>query len=137
VPRELTDASNTLRLPDAWAAPASRHHYIASLDVLQKTALRTHLTSRACNVELAERADARATHGADLLLDADTALLLVPLAPLPANGAAAAATARLAALSWDFERVVVVFEAFSSALAYRGAGAGAGLAPYAFPPAVL
>ncbi|KAF8492671.1 hypothetical protein JB92DRAFT_3100288 [Gautieria morchelliformis] len=132
VPPELADA-NTLSLPDEWVAPTSRHRYIASLDVLQKTILRKHLASPDCRVELAER-DAWATNGVDLILDPDTALLLVPLAPLSVSGEAL--TEKIAKLSWDFARLVVVFEAFSTSSSYR-TESGAGLAPYAFPPAIM
>lgn len=135
VPTELTDA-NTLGLPDEWIPPSSRHRYIASLDVLQKTVLLKRLASFDCNVELVER-DNCGTNGPDLIVDVDTALLFVPLAPLPVSGEALAE--RVAKLSWDFGCLVLVFEAFSTSLLYRSDKNGSEtlLTPYAFPLAVV
>ncbi|KAF8588344.1 hypothetical protein K439DRAFT_1658555 [Ramaria rubella] len=134
VPTELID-TNTLSLPDNWRAPPSRHRYIASLDIIQKTVLVNHLTSLDCNIDLIER-DTFSTTGADLILDVDTAVLFVPLAPLSVNSEILAD--RIATLSWDFSRLVIVFEAFPSSLTYRRDNSSTpALTPYAFSPAIV
>ena len=135
VPTELADTT-TLSLPDEWAPPPIQHRYVASLDVLQKTILLKRLTSVDCNIELVER-DNSATNGVDLIIDSDTALLFVPLAPLPVSGEVLAE--KVAKLSWDFACLVLVFEAFSTSLSYRPDKneSRTVLTPYAFSPAIM
>lgn len=135
VPTELMDA-NTLSLPDNWIPPPSRHRYIASMDVIQKTILLRHLTLLDCNVELVER-ETSAMKGVDLIVDVETALLFFPLALLPVSNKDL--TERVARLSWDFTHLVIIFEAFSTSLSYHRdrTDSETALRPYAFPPAVM
>ena len=135
MPTGLMDP-NTLSLPEEWILRPTRHRYIASLDVIQKTILLKHLTSVDCNVELVER-ETSATNGVDLIIDLDTAVLFVPLALLPVMSEALVET--VSRLSWDYSRLVIIFEAFSSSLCYRRDKnePGTGLTPYAFSPAIV
>jgi len=130
-PDDLID-SKTLILPSEWDYPAVTHKYIASLEFIQKTVLVQSLISD-CNVELVER-ELPGNRSVDLILDVDTAILFVSLAPLPVTGPSLAE--RLAALSWEYDRLIVIFEAFSASSTLRSSKAGT-IVPYAFSPAVV
>lgn len=133
IPPEIID-TNTVSLPSDWACPMTCLRFMASVNVLQKTVLLEYLGSD-CRISLVERENAE-THGADLILDVDTALLFVPLSSLHLSKEKLAE--RIAALSWRFGFIMVVFEAFSSATALRPQRLNEGnLTPYAFPPIAI
>lgn len=133
IPPEIVDA-NTVLLPSNWSCPATNLKYIASMNVLQKTVLLQHLELE-CRVDLVER-ETSETHGADLIIGVDAVLLYVPLSSLHLSKEKLAD--RLAVLSWRFELIMVVFEAFSSKTALRPQRLTEGnLTPYAFPPVTI
>jgi hypothetical protein len=108
----------TLRLPPGPSAPpAKAHRYLASLDLLQKQALVRNLRSPANKVDLVERIT---LDGADLILDADAALIFVPLLSLPAQKQAEVLLARVARVSWGFGKLLIVFEAYPASRSVRG-----------------
>ncbi|GJJ13145.1 hypothetical protein Clacol_007396 [Clathrus columnatus] len=130
IPQELVDA-HTVKLPLDWVCPPTRFRYFGSLSVLQKTVLLEHLDYD-FHIDLVER-DNSETHGADLIIDRDTALLYVPLSSL--HFLKEKLANRIASLSWRFELIVVVFEAFTLSTALRPRRLTEGnLTPYAFPP---
>ncbi|KIJ53626.1 hypothetical protein M422DRAFT_241867 [Sphaerobolus stellatus SS14] len=133
-PDELID-SNTLLLPSEWSFPPTQHRYIASVELIQKTMLVQSLLSD-CNVDLVER-EMIGPRAVDLILNVDTAVIFVSLSPLPVMFSILAE--RLAILSWDYDCLVVIFEACSASSTFRRekqADEG-NIAPYAFSPAVI
>ncbi|KAF7793464.1 hypothetical protein EIP86_004576 [Pleurotus ostreatoroseus] len=106
VPPELL-GKFTLTLPaDYVPQSASPHHYLASLDLLQKRGLAHALARQA--VYLIER---EFLGDVDMILDQDTAVLFVSLRTLPAQ--CEALTSAINKASWDFLHVLVIFETFS------------------------
>lgn len=134
-PDDIVD-SRTIILSSDWGPPTSYHKYIASVNLIQKTVLVRHLTSSDCQIALVERVFPE-HRSVDLILDADTALLFISLSPLPVTSSDLAE--RLANLSWDYDRIIIVFEAFSSSsTVYRKKQEDSQvITPYAFSPAVL
>lgn len=133
IPPEIVDA-NTVLLPSNWLCPTTHLKYIASMNVLQKTVLLHHLELE-CRVDIVERENIEA-HSADLIIGVDAALLYVSLSSLHLSKEKLAD--RIAVLSWRFELIMVVFEAFSLKTALRPQRLTEGnLTPYAFPPVTI
>ncbi|KAL1738658.1 hypothetical protein HDZ31DRAFT_6291, partial [Schizophyllum fasciatum] len=128
-PADIYDA-NTLRLPSTWTIPATVHRYLASMDCVQKQALMRGLRSQECAIDIVERDD---LGGVDLIIDPHTAVLLVSLLSLP--GACVDAVARIVAQTWNFDRLLVILEAYPASYAKKIERRGA--APYAYTPPVL
>ncbi|KAF8515763.1 hypothetical protein BU17DRAFT_93162 [Hysterangium stoloniferum] len=133
VPDELIDI-DTITLPDDWSRPLSTYKYIASMELVQKTIMLSHLKSSKCNIELVER-EVSETRGADLIVDVDTAIIYTSLAPLSITSDKL--SEKISLLSWGYSKIVVVFEAFSPSTTYRRDRSGVTIAPYAFPPAII
>ena len=113
-PADLYD-SNTFRLPESITMPQSIHKYMASLDVIQKLALVRSLESRECLVDLVER---QSLDGIDLILDSHSAIIFLSLFMLPSQ--CNNYVERVAAQSWKFHRILVVFEAYPQSYARKG-----------------
>ncbi|GJE89459.1 hypothetical protein PsYK624_055600 [Phanerochaete sordida] len=131
VPSELVDR-HTLTLPAPRSTPRPVHRYLASLDFIQRRALVRALAAPACAVQLTERED---LDGADLVLDADTAVVFSSLRTLP--GRCDVLTARVGRLSWRFAHLLVVFEAFPPGDAPAHALVDGTLAVNPFSPPVI
>ncbi|KAG2013062.1 hypothetical protein CC2G_009997 [Coprinopsis cinerea AmutBmut pab1-1] len=116
-PDEIFD-HNTIRLDPNTPPPTSTHRYLASLELLQRRALVNALQSPQCRIDLIER-PSLGGGGPHLILDAFTAVLLVPLLTLPAQSQASALIERLTELARRFGYVEVVFEAFPESCAMR------------------
>ncbi|EAU82677.2 hypothetical protein CC1G_08834 [Coprinopsis cinerea okayama7 len=116
-PDEIFDR-NTIRLDPNAPPPTSTHRYLASLELLQRRALVNALQSPQCRIDLIER-PSLGGGGPHLILDAFTAVLLVPLLTLPAQSQSAALIERLTELARRFGYVDVVFEAFPESCAMR------------------
>ena len=113
-PADIYDSS-TIRLPESITMPQSIHKYMASLDVIQKLALVRSLESRECLVDLVER---QSLDGVDLILDPHTAIVFLSLFMLPSQ--CNKYVERVAAQSWKFHRILVVFEAYPQSCAKKG-----------------
>ena len=130
-PESIFDRS-TLLLPSPWLLPGTLHRYLASMDLIQKRPIVRSLGLNECAVELVER---DTLGGVDLILDPHTAVIVTSILALPSQ--CEALTVRLGQQSWRFARLLVVFEAFSSSLAYRSESASTRLAPNAYTPPIL
>ncbi|KAI5893929.1 uncharacterized protein SCHCODRAFT_02498402 [Schizophyllum commune H4-8] len=128
-PETIYDA-NTLRLPSTWTIPGTVHRYLASIDCVQKQALMRGLRSEECAVDVVER---DSLGGVDFIIDAHTGVMLVSLLSLP--GDCADAVARIATQTWNFDRLLVVLEAYPSTYAKKIERRSA--APFAYTPPVL
>ncbi|KAL1723436.1 hypothetical protein EV715DRAFT_286304 [Schizophyllum commune] len=128
-PESICDA-NTLRLPSTWTIPATVHRYLASIDCVQKQALMRGLRSEECAIDVVER---DSLGDVDFIIDAHTGVLLVCLLSLP--GDCADAVARIAAQTWNFDRLLVILEAYPSTYAKKIERRSA--APFAYTPPVL
>ena len=120
----------TLQLPSQVKQPDAVHHYMASLNVLQKQLLVRALREPTCFVELIERDN---LGGADLILDPFTAILYRSLFSLSSE--CDELIDLVSKLSWSFERLVIVLEAFSPAHAIRSTDQANDL--YAYTPPIL
>ncbi|KAF8346166.1 hypothetical protein F5887DRAFT_962960 [Amanita rubescens] len=120
----------TLQLPSQVKQPSAVHYYMASLDVLQKQVLVRALREPSCFVELIERDN---LGGADLIVDSFTAILYRSLFSLSSE--CDELIGLVSKLSWSFERLVIVLEAFSPALAMRFTDQADDL--YAYTPPIL
>ncbi|KAF9517073.1 hypothetical protein BS47DRAFT_1483511 [Hydnum rufescens UP504] len=107
VPQELLDLC-TLRLPCPWTPPPRLHKYIASLNLIQKRAIVAALSDLQLGDEIED--------GPDIVIDPHAAVLLVPLARLPTIGLGL--FKRTQALSWRFDRLMIVFEAYPISHSY-------------------
>ncbi|KAF8877603.1 hypothetical protein BD779DRAFT_1789487 [Infundibulicybe gibba] len=129
-PESLFD-SNTLRLPsrETFQASTSTHFYMASLEIIQKQALIRALRLRECAVDLIER---NSLDGMDFIIDPQTGVLFMSLFLLPSQ--CAALITRIAAQSWHFARILVVYEAYPTAHSYKERRrSGATPSPYTPP----
>ncbi|KZV61602.1 hypothetical protein PENSPDRAFT_693270 [Peniophora sp. CONT] len=108
IPSELVN-SHTLLCPTHRVRADAQHLTLASLDVLKNRALVRALDSDARQVKLAERED---LGSADLILACDLAVVFFPLSHLPS--AIDELKTRLDELSWRFDHVLVIFEAYTS-----------------------
>jgi hypothetical protein len=106
VPPGLIDGT-TIQVPAAVYFPASRHQYLASLDLLQKNALCRCLSDDSAAIDLIER---EFLGGVDLILDQDTAILFLPLSTLPSE--CEGLVVGICNISWRYSRILVIFEAF-------------------------
>ncbi|CCM03793.1 uncharacterized protein FIBRA_05941 [Fibroporia radiculosa] len=131
LPDELRDA-NTLQILDLVASPHRVHRYMASLDVIQKRILVRFLSSETCSVDLIERDYLGGVH---LILDADVAVLFVPLASFPSQPDHLTTT--LCQASRQFTYVLVIFEAYPESLSYKIDAGPPRPQPYPFSPAVI
>jgi hypothetical protein len=113
-PANIYDSS-TIRLPESITMPQSIHKYMASLDVIQKLALVRSLESRECLVDLVER---QSLDGVDLILDPHSAIVFLSLFMLSSQ--CNKYLERVAAQSWKFHRILVVFEAYPQSCARKG-----------------
>ena len=113
-PADIYDSS-TIRLPESITMPQSIHKYMASLDVIQKLALVRSLESQECLVDLVER---QSLDGVNLTLDPHSAIIFLSLFMLPSQ--CSKYVERVAAQSWKFHRILVVFEAFPQSCARKG-----------------
>jgi hypothetical protein len=123
---------NTLFLPSPWLLPSTPHRYLTSLDLLQKRSIIRSLGLPECAVELVER---DTIGGVDLILDPHTAVIFASLMSLPTQ--CEALTASLGHQSWRYSRLLVVFEAFPSSLAYQSDPTSTRLAPNPYTPPIL
>ncbi|KAF4611901.1 hypothetical protein D9613_004406 [Agrocybe pediades] len=122
VPLEIID-KNTLTLPETRSQPGSIHRYMASLDLIQKHGLVRALRSDDCAVELVERQD---LGGADLIVDPYCAVIFPSVFSLPAK--CESVVEKVAALSWKFTSVLVVFEGYPEHYRTRGRASASGAA---------
>ena len=113
-PADIYDSS-TIRLPESITIPQSIHRYMASLDVVQKLALVRSLKSQECLVDLVER---QSLDGVDLILDPHSAIIFLSLFMLSSQ--CNKYVERVAAQSWKFHRILVVFEAYPQSCARKG-----------------
>ena len=113
-PADIYDSS-TIRLPESITMPQSIHKYMASLDVIQKLALVRSLESQECLVDLVER---QSLDGVDLILDPHSAIIFISLFMLSSQ--CSKYVERVAAQSWKFHRILVVFEAYPQSCARKG-----------------
>jgi hypothetical protein len=130
-PENIVD-QNTLFLPSPWQLPPTLHRYLASIDLLQKRSIVHFLGVSECAVELVERST---LGGVDLILDSDTAVVFASLMALPSQCEALAAS--LGRQSWRYLHVLVIFEGFSSSLAYKFDPTSTRLAPNPYTPPIL
>jgi hypothetical protein len=107
VPEKLRDSS-TLSLSDISRPPSGPHCYLASIDIIQRSALVSALKSPHMWVTLVERQD---MDGADLFLDPYTAICVVSLVLLPST--CFSVLNRIARLTTRCEHLLVLFEAYS------------------------
>ena len=112
-PEEIYDSS-TIRLPETITMPQSIHKYMASLDVIQKLALVRSLESEECLVDLVER---QSLDGVDLIVDSHSAVIFLSLFTLPSQGNNY--VKKVAAQSWKFHWILVVFEAYPQSCARK------------------
>ena len=113
-PADLYDSS-TVRLPESITMPQSIHKYMASLDIIQKQALVRSLKSPECLVDLVER---QSLDGVDLVLDHRSAVIFLSLFMLSVQ--CDRYVERVAAQSWKFRRIMVIFEAYPQSCARKG-----------------
>ncbi|TFK32113.1 hypothetical protein BDQ12DRAFT_728943 [Crucibulum laeve] len=111
-PNEIVNR-NTLVLPPMPSPPASTHKYFTSFALLQKQAL-VRALSRDFAIELVER---DALDGADLILDPCTSVIFVPLLSLPSE--CDRLLERVSYLSWTYDHLAVIFEAYPESLSLR------------------
>ncbi|KAL0952172.1 hypothetical protein HGRIS_008785 [Hohenbuehelia grisea] len=145
VPPELVDV-NTLILPVEWSPPATLHRYMASTALLQRQVLVRALCNASLGrVQFAEReslgpltndpstpaasgpsgtseSSRSFQNGPDLVLSPEAAVLFVPLLSLPARGPRV--MDQISVLSWRYERILVVFEAYPESQGIRPLKAG-------------
>ncbi|KAJ2927048.1 hypothetical protein H1R20_g10052, partial [Candolleomyces eurysporus] len=122
---------NTFTLDDVDTTPPSTvHHYMASLDVLQKRALTKSLNSSNCLVGLIERTTLGGVH---LIVDCSTAIIFVPLLALPSE--CSTWIERVAVQSWKYNRIHIVFEAYPESCALKSQVTASEL--YAYTPPIL
>lgn len=88
---------------------------MASLDVIRKLALVRSLESQECLVDLVER---QSLDDVDLILDPHSAIIFLSLFMLPSQ--CNKYIERVAAQSWKFHRILVVFEAYPQSCARKG-----------------
>jgi hypothetical protein len=122
----------TLQLPPRAEQPIAKaiHCYLASLDVLQKQVLVRALREPDCSVKLIERDN---LGGPDLIVDPFTAILYRSLFSLPSE--CDELITLVSKLSWSFERLVIVLEAFPPAHATRSTDKANAL--FAYTPPIL
>jgi hypothetical protein len=125
VPPDLID-KNTVQLAATNSLPASRHQYLASLDLLQKHALCRCLSDDIAAIDLIER---EFLGGVDLILDQDTAILFLPLSAMPSE--CEGLIAGISDISWRYSHILVIFEAFLVSQAF-GDGEENRIASFAF-----
>jgi hypothetical protein len=105
-PGELIDHW-TLVLPDQVSVPHTSHRYLASLQFIRKSGIVRSLHSKSAQTELVER---ETLDGVDVSIDPRTAVIFVNLVELPLGHIDVAK--RLRDLSWRYDQILVVFEAF-------------------------
>ena len=122
----------TLQLPPRAEQPIAKaiHYYLASLDVLQKQVLVRALRKPDCSVKLIERDN---LGGPDLIVDPFTAILYRSLFSLPSE--CDELITLVSKLSWSFERLIIVLEAFPPAHATRSTDQANAL--FAYTPPIL
>lgn len=130
-PADILDR-NTFQLPEVIQLPAVSHTYLASLLVLQKVQLVRALRSRECSVDLIERVS---LGGADIIIDVDTAVLFTSLAALPSQCEILAKA--VCDLTWRFDRVLVILEAFPATQLYKPASEDRLPSYHAYSPPVI
>ncbi|KAG1783349.1 hypothetical protein EV702DRAFT_958741 [Suillus placidus] len=132
-PPEILD-THTMCLPDVWNPPTASHCYLASMALIQKRALVRALQAPECRVHLVER---YVLGGADIVMDPDTAVLVVPLLALPSQVEGLAD--RISQASWRYTHILIILEAFPSANAFTAeiSTNNIKLMPYAFSPPML
>ncbi|KAA1471446.1 hypothetical protein DENSPDRAFT_115917 [Dentipellis sp. KUC8613] len=130
IPPEVLD-KNTLILPQASSQPTTMHRFLASVSLIQKSALVRHLNSDRYCIEVVER---ETLDGADLILDPDTTVLYFSLLSLPSQ--CEALLSLLGELSWRYASVYVIFETYPASESQRFSNVTR-LAPYAFSAPVL
>ncbi|KAF9787078.1 hypothetical protein BJ322DRAFT_1210039 [Thelephora terrestris] len=130
VPPDLID-KNTIQVPAVSSSPASRHQYLASLDLIQKYALCRCLSDDAAAIDLIER---EFLGGVDLILDQDSAILFLPLSALPSE--CEGLIAGISDISWRYSHMLVIFEAFLTSQAF-GDGEENRFVSFAFTETIL
>ncbi|KAF8638397.1 hypothetical protein AX17_002240 [Amanita inopinata Kibby_2008] len=121
----------TLQLPQGLDLPNSVHRYMTSIDVLQKQALVRALRNPECSVDLVER---DTLGGVDLIIDPFTAVVYASLFPLPSQ--CEELIGRIAKLSWSYQRLVIILEAYPPGCANKPSHDGRGTL-YAYTPPIL
>ncbi|KAI0059438.1 hypothetical protein BV25DRAFT_1993548 [Artomyces pyxidatus] len=127
VPAELVDR-HTLSLPPVRPQSTIIHRYLASMALILNRPLVRSFQSRQHRIHLVER---DFLDDADLVLDCNNAALFFPLLSLPSQ--CDVLKARLDALSWRYEHLYVIFEAYSSIKSSLPGD----LAPNPFSPPVI
>ncbi|TFY71814.1 hypothetical protein EVG20_g1191 [Dentipellis fragilis] len=130
IPQEVLD-KNTLTLPQGFSQPTTMHRFLASVALIQKSALVRYLNSNRYCIEVVER---ETLDGADLVLDPDIAVLYFSLLSLPSQ--CEALLSLLGELSWRYASVYVIFETYPVSESQRLSDMTR-LAPYAFSAPVL
>jgi hypothetical protein len=113
-PEDIYDF-NSIRLPGSITMPQSIHKYMASIEIIQKQGLVRSLQSQECLVDLVER---ESLDGVDLILDHHSAVIFLSLFMLSSQ--CDKYVERVAAQSWKFRRIVVIFEAYAQSCARKG-----------------
>ncbi|CAL1694190.1 unnamed protein product [Somion occarium] len=106
VPTDLID-KNTLLLPTSYPIAAYLHTYMVSMDTVLKRGLIRQLSSPTCAIDFVERESLGDVH---IILDDNTAVILVPLLSLPSQ--CQELTDTIAQASWRYNHLLVIFEAF-------------------------
>lgn len=104
----------TLVLPEDGNRVKSPHRYMTSMDFVQRQSIVRALRTQECNVNLAERTS---LGGVDVIVDPDSAIIVVSLFTLPAHGNQL--VDQISELSWRFLRILIILEAYPETLALR------------------
>ncbi|PVG03727.1 hypothetical protein CPB86DRAFT_810313 [Serendipita vermifera] len=100
-------SSSIIKIPEAWARPGEDHHYICSINLLQRRAL-VHQLEQDCAVTLTETESVQVP---DLVVDSHSAVVLVTISDVvPAT--ISALVSSIGHLGYSFERIFVILEAF-------------------------
>ena len=103
--------SEGIILPATWCKPSEEHHYLGSLDVIQRLGLVEHLRSH-CGVHLVE---AETLYGPHIILDSHSCTIFHSVASLAGTNAEICKS--VTDLAKSFSRILIVLEAFPSSKA--------------------
>jgi hypothetical protein len=107
-PSQLIDR-RTIILPDSFPVFSQRHTYLASLNLVEKSALVHSLLSGKINIEIVER---ESLAGVDLIIDPHSSIVFTSLLSLPVDCDNMIKV--LSSLSYRYTRIFVIFECFPS-----------------------
>ncbi|CAK5279337.1 unnamed protein product [Mycena citricolor] len=124
---------NTLRLSsDSWEPPSTLHHYMVSMELVQKQGLISCMQSQICHIEFVER---ESLGGVDVILDTQSAVLFTNLLVLPSTGGDLGHL--ISRQSWRYRHILVVFEAYPAAYSTHSKSAQSTSELFAYTDPVL